>query len=255
MSLSLPSSAADPDSWACVTAYKAASSYVGALLGTLLRARGVPQIDLAGEAYKQGVDEATFCIENQDLVGTPGYYFGPFRDSYIKDMPSLRNARVVLHVRDPRDCLVSHHYSVAYSHEIPPTGPIRDDLMHRRQVYLNQGVDQSSLTDCGDFHRIFAALRDLARSHGGLYVSRYEDMVADFGGWLDRLCSFVRCDRLDAVKEALKHQTSFAVRENPLNHMRQVTPGDYRRKLTQQTQRALTEQLSDVLEYFGYSRE
>jgi hypothetical protein len=254
MALSLPPSQADSDSWACVTAYKAASSYVGALLAELFGARGVPQVDLGGYAYANGLLEATCCIENQALLQTPGYYFGPFRDAYIADMPSLRDVKVIVHVRDPRDCLVSHHYSVAYSHETPPEGPIHDDLMTRRRLYASRSVDESALGDCRDFHKIFVALCDLHRSNRGPYLSKYEDMVTDFSGWLDRLSAFIRCDHLTEVMDAIKHRTSFVVQENQFNHKRQVTPGDFRRKLAPETQRILTEQLKDVLDHFGYAR-
>jgi hypothetical protein len=258
MALSLPPSQADPASWACVTAYKAASSYVGTLLARLFQGRGVSQVDLGGYAYAHGMVEATFCIENQGLLRTPGYYFGPFRDSYIADMPALRDTKLIIHVRDPRDCIVSHYYSVAYSHHVPPSGPVHDDLTlptGRRQIYLREGIDWAALgEDCVDFHKTFSALRDFEQAIGSerAYVSRYEDMVTDFPGWLDRLCAFTRCDHLTPLVEAIKHETTFAVRENKLNHMRQVTPGDFRRKLKPETQRTLTARLSDVIGHFGY---
>lgn len=252
MTFSLPPSQADPESWALVTAFKAASSYVGDLLDALFKARGVPHVDLAGFAFANGHEEATFCVEHQALLRSAGYYFGPFRDAYIADMPVLRDIKVVAHIRDPRDCLVSNHFSLAFSHVIPADGPARDELLANRQLYAGRSVDQSVLADCDQFERIFANLRDLDRSRGDVYVSRYEDMVTDFADWLDRLCLFIRCDQLTAVKDALKHQASFAVQENQFSHKRQVVPGDFRRKLTPETQRSLTERMRSVLTHFGY---
>lgn len=255
MPFALPPSNADPRSWALVTAYKAASSYVGDLLSELFRARAVPQIDLAGYAFANGREEAPFCIENQHLLRTPGYYFGPFRDAYISEMLVLREISVIAHIRDPRDCLVSNHYSMAFSHVIPDGGPARDELVASRKLYSSRTVDQSVIADCPTFLRIFERLRDLHRGNSDLYLSRYEDLVSGFGDWLDRLADFVDCGHLTAAKDAIKQRASFVVQENQLNHKRQVTPGDFRRKLTSDTQAALTEQLRDVLLYFDYSCE
>jgi hypothetical protein len=42
--------------------------------------------------------------------------------------------------------------------------------------------------------------------------------------------------------------------EDPGNHHRQVTPGDHKRKLQNETVEYLNDYLSDVLQGFGYQR-
>jgi hypothetical protein len=169
-------------------------------------------------------------------------------------MPSLAAARVIAHVRDPRDCLVSNHYSLAFSHPLPTeAGPIRDKLLADRNIYSSRTVDESVLADCESFSRVFEELNGLNGRIPALYLSKYEDMVADFDGWLDRLCNFTRCGHLTDIKSQIRAGANFNVEENKFNHMRQVSPGDFRRKLSPETQHILTERLAPVLQSLGYS--
>ncbi len=255
---SLPrSSSTDTDSWAFVTVHKAASSYVGSLLAELFRARGVPQVDLAGSAFANNLEESAFCIENEQLLRIGGHYYGPFRNDggYVASMPSLRKTKLIIHVRDPRDCIVSLHYSVAFSHLLPSVeGPIRDEMIAQRKLYSGRTVDESALADCDSFRKTFESLRDLRDATPSAYISKYTDMVTDFDKWLDGICAFTRCGDLSEVKERLRRAANFNVEEDPFSHKRQVIPGDFRRKLAPDTQRELTARLGQVLDAFGYPR-
>jgi hypothetical protein len=109
------------------------------------------------------------------------------------------------------------------------------------------------MADCESFRMIFEKLNDLKSRTPVLYVSKYEEMVSDFNDWLDRLSDFTRCNNLLDLKNRIQAHAKFDVKEDKFNHKRQVSPGDFRRKLSPQTQRALTKRLAPVLQNFGYS--
>lgn len=239
-------------SWSLVTAFKAASSYVGGIMTQLLTARGISPVDLAQLAFQNSIPEDQFCIEGQKLLEQPGYFFGPFRDAYVGRMPALAKTNVVVQIRDPRDCLVSYYYSVAFSHDLPAPGPSRDKFMIERETALALGVDDYALLSMKTYLPIFSELIKIIETMPNVYVSRYEEMVSDFVPWLDRLADYLGVDDHAQVKRAIVRAASFDVSEDKFSHKRQVTPGDFARKLVPQTQRELTRCLEPVLTKLGY---
>ncbi len=244
--------AAKAASWSLVTAFKAASSYVGGIMTQLLAARGIPSIDMAQLAFQNSIPEDQFCIEGQTLLERPGYFFGPFRDAYVGQMPALAKTNIVVQIRDPRDCLVSYYYSVAFSHGLPAPGPARDKFMIERETALSLGVDEYSLLSMKTYLPIFREMITIIETMPNVYVSRYEEMVSDFAPWLDRLADYLGVGDHADVKHAIIRAASFDVSEDQFKHKRQVTPGDFERKLMPQTQAELTHYLEPVLTKLGY---
>jgi hypothetical protein len=239
-------------SWSLVTAFKAASSYVGGIMTQLLAARGIPAVDMAQLAFQNSIPEDLFCIEGQELLERPGYFFGPFRDAYVGRMPALAKTNIVVQIRDPRDCLVSYYYSVAFSHGLPAPGPSRDKFMSERETALSLGLDEYALFSVKTYLPIFSEIITIIETMPNVYVSRYEEMVSDFAPWLDRLADYLGVGDHSEVKKAIIHAASFDVSEDQFSHKRQVTPGDFERKLMPQTQAELTRRLEPVLTRLGY---
>ncbi len=94
----------------------------------------------------------------------------------------------------------------------------------------------------------------MMENHDDTYLSRYEEMVSDFESWIHKLVNFIGMEIPENIIMELKSEANFCVQENKYNHIRQITPGDYCRKLLPETQEAITENLRDVLDYFGYTR-
>jgi hypothetical protein len=245
-------SGAQAASWSLVTAFKAASSYVGGIMTQLLAARAISHVDMAQLAFENSIPEDQFCIEGQELLERPGYFFGPFRDAYVGRMPALAKTNIVVQIRDPRDCLVSYYYSVAFSHGLPAPGPSRDKFMVERETALALGLDEYALLSMKTYLPIFSEMIKIIETMPNVYVSRYEEMVVDFKPWLDRLAEYLGVGDQTDVKKAIVAAASFKVSEDQFNHKRQVTPGDFRRKLMPQTQSELTRCLEPVLSRLGY---
>ena len=194
--------------------------------------------------------------------------FGPMR--IFIPAPGMDEARILLHLRDPRDVLVSMFFSYCYSHG----GEVAGDVGYRREV-ADRGIDDFVLrmaTDdvapvVGDYGT-GCPLWDLAgnlRQRYQRYVEnvlgrpnavlvRYEDMVADLESWLRAVAGVfgvsdpAQIGRLKAQFVPHLH----VYEENPWAHKRKLAPGDHRQKLKPETIGRLNDVLGDVLERLGY---
>jgi adenylate cyclase class IV len=109
---------------------------------------------------------------------------------------------------------------------------------------------------------VFAAFRDRYREYLAAFAGkpnvtllRYEDMVADFPGWLRTVVTAFDLEDPEAAVADLfeRHRGAFDVTgEDVMRHKRQVVPGDHRRRLKAETVVFLTEQFAEILRELGY---
>ena len=86
-----------------------------------------------------------------------------------------------------------------------------------------------------------------------LKVYRYEDVIYEKEKWLsDVICNLGLQYKLKLVGNIAKQFDVIPGFENENEHVRQVHPGDHRKKLTPQTIQELNNLLSDFLKYFDY---
>ncbi len=200
--------------------------------------------------------------------------FGPLR-IYIP-APRMEDARILLHLRDPRDVLVSMFFSYCYSH----SGEIEGGTGFRSEV-AESGIDEfvwrmataEVVPVTGDYGT-GSHLWDLAgnvRKRYENYVSkildrpnavfvRYEDMVSDPVSWLRTVASifgFEGQEQIERIGMALafylKVDRLKVDREDHWAHKRQIAPGDYKRKLRAETIGRLNDAFGDVLTRLGYT--
>ena len=231
--------------------HKAGSSYVGTILRSLFAASGFIVSDPCTTAFDAGLDEVQYVSHVIGSLAAPGTFSGPYRTA--SELVGLRqDTRPIVHIRDPRDCLVSFYYSRAFSHVLPPPGPSRDVLLHDRYLARSMTVDEYVLDRLPYIQDQLNALQSTTMARPEAVMSRYETMVTDFAGWITDIVERVELDVQKETIARLARAAEFKVQENEWNHKRQVTPGDFRRKLSSQTQNALTERLIDGLQYFGF---
>lgn len=198
--------------------------------------------------------------------------FGPLR-IYI-EVPNMQGARILLHLRDPRDVLVSMFYSYCYSH----VGEIAGGTGYRKGV-ADQGIDEFVLKLATAQHRPVrgdygtgAPLWEVAGNFQQRYLTyvnhllrdpqrdvvllRYEDMFADVDGWLASVAERFEVADAAVIEElADRYRPMFNRRdENKWVHTRKVTPGDYLEKLSPATIAGLDRIFEDTLDCLGYSR-
>ncbi len=244
------------DSVAFITMHKAGSSIAGLIFRFYAYAAGYIQANIAEAAIQCGIPEAEFCIKNAGLMLTPGYYFGPFRGIYVSEMGGFLENRLIVQIRDPRDCICSNYYSMAKSHVVPKDEKLKKAFLEKREAMNAMSIDQSAVGGAkGYFHRM-SRIKNLIENHPNTLVMKYEDMVLQTEFWTKQAEEFFGVVERGDLDEKLKEHLNFSVeKEDPNVHKRQVTPGDHVRKMMPETVTAMNETLSPVLDWFGYPRE
>jgi hypothetical protein len=205
-----------------------------------------------------------------DFIAKKRGCFGPIR--FFVPTKALDKASVILHLRDPRDVLVSMFYSYCYMH----AGEIERHTGYRKEV-AQAGIDRFVLDMVGDQfydYRGDYGIGSRYKTHVGTVRDRYqtyldelferpnttvvsyEEMVLSFPDWLSKIIAafdLTNPEETRAVVEARHANTVAAKEEDVWSHKRKVTPGDHREKLKPETIRKLDEVFAPVLEKLGYS--
>jgi hypothetical protein len=239
---------------AFVSMHKAGSTVADRICRTIYGHTGMPFIDMAVYAGKHGQDGAKFCVQNAGLIATPGYYFGAFRGLYVREMGDFRANRLIIHIRDPRDCLTSMYYSLGVSHQVPKGEELRKVFLERREHAQQMTVDEFCLWRAPQYVERCTLIRALMNDHPDYLLSKYEDMVERTEGWLQQISDFTGIKLTPELREKIAQYAKFSVSKEEIGrHKRQVTPGDHRRKLKPKTIKQITEELREHLEAFGYT--
>ncbi len=154
--------------------------------------------------------------------------------------------RYILHLRDPRDVLVSMYYSWSYSH------PGVNDAY--REQLREQGVNDFALSESAALYDKYA-----------LYVSdylplpqttllKYEDFVGNRPMWLRAFLGAAGVDPDQGYYKRIARQNPAAnVREEDVYaHIRKAEPGDYLDKLNTETIATLNRQWDAILGALEY---
>ncbi len=217
-----------------------------------------------------GLDARTLLTDS-DLWRTRHGCFAPVR--FFVDIPQVENYDVILHLRDPRDVLVSMFYSYCFIHP----GEIQGNTGYRQEV-ASRGIDdfvlakasESSAQYRGDYGtggHVEDLIGNLPRRYRD-YIERllgrpnvtllkYEQMVWDYRGWLKKFIEPFPIDNKEKVIEELAMQSAalFPKRSvDVMDHIRHVTPGDHRTKLKPSTIRELDGIFSEALDALGYAK-
>lgn len=247
-----PTTSPDP-SVVFITMHKAGSSFVNDAIRDLLVPAGRVHVDFATEAFENGFNEAEYCVSRASALATPGYYFGAFRGAYVQGFENLSKNRVVIQVRDPRDCIVSLYFSQRFSHPDPGNGEYRQEFNEWRAKVAAQEIDEFALGRAIPYERRMLVILDLLKKYPEALLLKYEDMVLRFDDWFRTLANFLDVPVAPAVENSIRRMAAYDNQsEDVTRHKRQVIPGDFMRKLKPETQAALTRQLEPQLRRFRY---
>ena len=238
---------------------RSATQYTKRLLCRCAIENGMTPAHFNEYAFQSDMPFLDHLSENQmakyrHIFKERGYLYSVF-GGFVRGIPNLDQYHILVMVRDPRDILTSLYFSAAYSHPLPGDPRKAARFLETRAWAREISVDEYVLAKKDKYadrcRTYIAALRDMPNAH----FLKYEDMIGDFLPWLDGLLS--RCElsvshqtKAKIIEEA---RSSKPERENILKHKRQVIPGDYKRKLSENTVATLNKDLSDVLNAFGYS--
>lgn len=206
-----------------------------------------------------------------DFIARHAGCFGPLR--FFVPSAALATAKIILHLRDPRDVLTSMFFSYCFMHP----GEIEPNTGYRKEV-AEAGIDQFVLDMSGDnfsryrgsygtglrhakyagnvLDRYQTYLKEIAGKPNVILLS-YEEMVLDFGSWLRKFLSAFDLSNPEQTYQIVSEKRGPSVQpgsEDASKHKRKVTPGDHKEKLKPETVAELNRRFGNVLAALGYSQ-
>jgi hypothetical protein len=223
------------------------------ILRELSEAAGVTFVSMPRVLFGSGVDPATVDII-ADFKDT-GFCFAGYRFFPSSPLPLIDTAPTVLLVRDPRDVLVSHYYSVRDSHRIPgQEGDLKSKMTARRAHAHVTTIDEWVIENHASVVQSLAgyiAQRFGSRSNVAIY--RYEDVIYRKRAWIEDMVRWYGWTvPASAVDQALRKYDVFPAVADTTKHIRQVAPGNHRAVLQPATREKLNACLDPLLTFFGY---
>lgn len=192
-----------------------------------------------------------------------GHLYGVFR--IVNDILSLAHIKITRHiantefvkdknivylVRDPRDIIVSFYYSMGFSHVSSPNAQIENERQKARNHIQALSLDEFALQHAPVVKEKLEILYNLSRQSKHSIILRYEDLLADFDGFLRRFSKYI------SIPKERQRELYFASRprdgEDIKAHKRSGKSKQYLEKLKPETVYALNQILKPVLEKFGY---
>jgi hypothetical protein len=239
---------------------KAATQYAKSILKRCAVENGMVPVAIHDYAFHTDfpfLDQlsAEEMAKYQHIFKQQGYLYSVFA-GMIEGIPHLEKYKVVLVARDPRDLLVSSYYSIAYSHTVPSkTGNKHETFMRQRRKARELTIDEYVITKSDKVRNLFLRYETLLLDkHPNTYLTTYEQMTSDFGGWIDGLVGYCDLDVSESLFESLVQENERLTPkgENIHKHLRKGQPGDYKEKLKIETIEYLNAKFASTLARFGY---
>lgn len=191
----------------------------------------------------------------RSLFRDKGYCYSGFRylpSCFMGVLPKLPGPKILL-VRDPRDMLVSNFYSLKFSHPFPSGGTAQFFAMLNMELsYAKLSIDECCIANVGIYRSIYDSYHELLDNES-VRIIKYEDIVFEKLKFARDLCGLfslnIKPDRLAEIVSVLDIRRET---ELPSEHIRQVAPGDHRRKLKTSTIEFLNIAFQDFMQRFGY---
>lgn len=227
---------------------KSGSSLMDNMLSTYCSSVGVAYFSLFGQIFAQGLNTLSIGEEAQILFKHKGYVYSGFRH-YPQFMLPIMNEPVAMLVRDPRDMLVSFYFSVTKSHVIP-TG--NESLKADREQAASLSIDDFVLK------RAFWYLKEFNRYRKHLADKRvstffYEEIVFNKESWLRQMINLAQLPiNKTQIRSVASQFDVIPESEQESEHIRQVHPGNHRKKLKPETIEKLNDILAPFLKTYNY---
>ncbi len=246
-----------PDFTSCyVFAFpKAGSCFLNNMVYRIMQESGVPVIDIPVFLFSNGISVNAAVFDYNSIFFEKGYCYAGFRiiPAGLQGTMSKLPGRKILLVRDPRDMLVSLFYSLKFSHRFPQERTVQFSFaMHSDIARTKRGIDDFCLSSVGIYTDIFNGYADLINDES-VKIVRYEDIIFEKLTFANMLCEwFSLAIGRDRLKQIVADLDIVPRNEMPTEHIRQVAPGDHRRKLQVSTIKFLNIAFRDFMRKFDY---
>lgn len=217
-------------------------------------------LSIPGILFKQGLGDKQLAEPNLPgkfglTVNDPNIIYGGFRFVPAFFRGEIKeNAMISGLVRDPRDALTSHYFSMLKSHIVPP-GKAGEEMLKKREELEKIGIDEFITNQIDAKFWLFRQQRivDLAKKDDSKFW-RYEDVIFNKKEWIEEILDRVGLQLPDESKYSiLKKRDILPPEENLNRHIRKVKPGDHKVKLNATTIEKLDVHFAEILSYWQYS--
>jgi hypothetical protein len=234
---------------------KSGSVLLQGVLDEMAIATGLTPYSLQQQAWSAGYPITAIPASASEAFKPHGYCFGVFRQMPRSfRIPILETNRSLVLIRDPRDMLVSHYFSMKKSHPRPTgQGPLGKTFDSNRERVSQRDVDTHAIETSDWYLNAFMKMNALF-NNDLCKVYRYEDIIFDKQSWVRDIAGHFGWTSLDA-KDLDALAARYDIRpekEDPSQHIRSVTPGDHRNKLKPETIERLNETFKKYMDRFGY---
>ncbi len=233
---------------------KSGSSLLNRIMQRLSNSNGLIYVSIMGEYYRLGMPGEKVPEETRDIFLEKGYCYGGFR--YFPnqfEIPIIPKVKKLLLVRDPRDVLVSHYYSMRESHPEPGSGlksSVSDVAL--RGAADEMDIDAFAKMMAPQFRDMFGQYKKLCEEND-VRIYRYEDVIYKKSEWISDICGHLGWRFPLWIKWILlRRYDVFPKEEDTGQHIRQVHPGNYKKKLAHHTVKDLTDLFSEEMKFFNY---
>lgn len=244
---------ADMASFFVFSLVKAGSTLLMKVIADVCKKLSIPVVDLPTHLFNLGLQPTELGDDINSIWQERGYAYVGFRLFFPSMRFDLSKTKNILLVRDPRDMLVSLYFSLKYSHYVPELeGKGQHPLVRQRAAMQNTDINSVIHNMAPSIKKHFENyIKNLPAETTRVY--RYEDIIFKKREWLEDMLHFL------GIKLAKKHINVIADRhdmrpdtEDPKKHIRQVTPGNYKNHLAEETIEKLNNVFRPVLRYFHY---
>ncbi|MGB3534817.1 MAG: sulfotransferase domain-containing protein [Microcoleaceae cyanobacterium] len=213
----------------------------------------IPVIEFENFLSRQGIESSLVPDNTLNIFVQEGYGFAGFRmfPDYLQ-LVNTTGLKKILLIRDPRDILVSWYFSLKKSHTIPP-GKRGEKILIKRKELLETPIDQFALGQAKVILSRMNVFKDKMSEDPEWKLFRYEDIIFDKYQWVKDILAFLEFElEEDVIREIAEKHDIVPNKENESVHIRQVIPGDHKRKLQQSTIEKLDREFYLILRDYGY---
>jgi len=236
---------------------KAGSTLLDQVLKDISSEAGISYFAPTNDLFRLGknINFADFDVEI--LYRSEGYCFSGFREfPHFLSRYRLSGRKALLLLRDPRDILTSLYFSTAITHSPPGQGSVAQaEFLKQRKQALEISIDDFVMSRVLTIEALLDRyIQNLPEMDVRIY--RYEDIIFRKHEWLRDIVDFIgiAISQEAIARIAARHDQQPPI-ERPDQHVRQVQPGDHRRKLHARGREFLEANLSPRWKLLGYPFE
>lgn len=243
---------ADINSFFIFSLPKSGSTLLMNIVADVCKMQKIPSVDLHSRLFQLGIQPPELGDDINCIWQEKGYAYTGFRMFFPQMTFDFSKTKNILLVRDPRDILVSHYFSMKYSHVVPRLKGKDHPVTRQREALQDSNIDRTVLNMAPVYKNYFLNyMKHLSTESTRVY--RYEDIIFRKTEWIVDMLDYLNIEiPMRKIKSIADKHDIRPDKEDPKKHIRQVTPGNYKIHLSKTTIEKLDDLFYPVMHYFHY---